>query len=111
MKRGGARPGAGRPPKFETQLERAKKLAKRLQTALRAGLDELGEAYPELMRKGIQAALEGDKKMLQFLLSLLPQMVSPEDEDSPIYQLVQRWSKEPHRTIDDLVKEVADKVE
>ena len=89
---GGTRPGAGRPPALASQLAEAKKLARHLQGAVRLGLQQLADVYPELMKKAIDKALKEDNdKMLEKLLDLLPRMVRIDDgEVTPINLIMQK---------------------
>ena len=81
-KRGGARPGAGRPPKGLTKsdIQKAQALANKLKSFSATGLDKLAEKMPDLMEAALEEALdtvdEADNpkprniQMLKFLLSL-----------------------------------------
>lgn len=63
MPRGGARPGAGRPPKHAAEIKRDK-AAKQLARCK----DEILASLPELTAAAIDAALGGDKTLMKFLL-------------------------------------------
>ncbi len=54
---GGTRKGAGRPPQLKNQLAKAEALAKKLNMAIKLGLDPLADSYPDLMTKAIEIAL------------------------------------------------------
>jgi hypothetical protein len=61
--RGGARPGAGRPPKDAAERKRDQS-AKQLSRCK----DKIQESLPELIAAAIDAALGGDRALLKFLL-------------------------------------------
>jgi hypothetical protein len=63
MPRGGARPGAGRPPKHAAEMKRD-----RAARVLGKCQDMIQENLPELMQEAIKAALAGDKNLLKFLI-------------------------------------------
>lgn len=81
-KRGGARPGAGRPPKGLTKsdIQKAERLAKVFKEFTSVGLQKLAEKMPELYDTAIEEALgptdengdklRPDKTMLKFLIGL-----------------------------------------
>jgi len=75
MGSGGVRPGAGAPPKLETQLAKAERLAKRLQSATQSGLARVAESLPRLFDDEVKAALGGDVKARRFLLEMVLGMV------------------------------------
>jgi hypothetical protein len=65
MARGGARPGAGRPPKHAAEMKRDKaaKTLSRCQETIQARL-------PELIDRMIVEALDGDRASLKFLVEM-----------------------------------------
>jgi hypothetical protein len=80
VQHGGARAGAGAPPKLATQTKAAVSLAKKLQGAVKLGMSPLADAYPELVVQAIKLAQKGDKEMLKYLLTLLPRTVTLEED-------------------------------
>lgn len=55
--RGGARPGAGRPPTLNKQIKKAEQLARILQLATKEGFVEIGERYGEVIQAALKLAL------------------------------------------------------
>lgn len=82
---GGTRPGSGRPPVLKNQIAKAEALAKKLNMAIKMGLDPLADAYPDLMSKAIAIALgteDGGKPNVTVLLKLLElplKLVEPDE--------------------------------
>ena len=102
---GGKRPGAGRKPKLERQLELAKKVAQDLQEAQKAGLRLLGGSLEAVYERALRIALDeaGDQKlsadMLKFLIAETNKLVKLEpDEQTPFERLMrEKWApKELH---------------
>ena len=100
-KKGGAREGAGAPPRLATQLKRAESLARRLRIGMSGGWEDLAKEYASLMRVAIALAkgkLDEDggvivapnSLVLMRLLELLPKVAGDdtEGEDSPIRRLM-----------------------
>ena len=82
--RGGKREGAGRPPKLANQLDKADKLAKKLNSALKVGMEPLIENYPKLMEMAVDLALgaNGEKPNTSVLMKLLDiplKLIPPEE--------------------------------
>ena len=74
-KRGGKRPGAGRPASLANVTKKAEALTRRLQAAVKLGLSPLLDEYPELIKTAIGLAKgdgthEPDPKLLMFLIAL-----------------------------------------
>lgn len=69
-------------------------MTRKVQSAVRSGLGEIGEAYPLLIQRALELALdeeEPDRQMLKFLIDLPLRFVPPDlPDDSPISQLVER---------------------
>lgn len=95
-KRGGKRPGAGRPPALSPQLREAKEVAKRLWIGAQLGWGQLAKDYPSLIGIAVKVA-KGDYdngkpnvQMLRTLLELMPRVVGEESDpsDSPIQRLL-----------------------
>ena len=82
---GGARPNSGPAPQLAVQVKDARKLAERLQGAIRLGLQPIAERYPDLVARAIDVAMDpvnkDSAKMLTFLIELLPRMVKLEDDE------------------------------
>lgn len=75
MPSGGPREGSGAHPKLDRQLEKADKLARRLQIATKIGLAELAQHLPRLFADEIKAALHGDVKARRFLIEIAMELV------------------------------------
>ena len=78
---GGKREGAGRPNKelSERKIKKAEQLVRKLNAAVKLGLDPLLDAYPDLIEAAIKKAKEGDVKLLQFLIALPLKMATLDD--------------------------------
>ena len=70
LKRGGRRPGAGRPPELAVQLAEAKRLSAQLRLAIRGGLFKLANEYESLLEVALDLAKKGDTRVLLHLLDL-----------------------------------------
>ena len=91
--RGGARPGAGRPKKVDTN--QGEVVAQKLQAAFQVGLEEIGSSLPMLVKASVDSALSDTKDAgadRRFLIMVFSEMVKiTEDDKTPYAQLVQQW--------------------
>lgn len=88
--RGGARPGAGRPPKIAPQIKKAEALARQLSVATKSSLPVVAEAMPELIEAAVTVALghklgepasdrRPDKDMLKYLIDIGIRTINPDE--------------------------------
>ena len=100
--RGGARPGAGRPKKVDTN--QGEVVAQKLQAAFQVGLEEIGSSLPMLVKASVDSALSDTKDAgadRRFLIKLFSEMVKiTEDDKTPYAQLVQQWVQQVEVNVD-----------
>ena len=84
----------GRPSTIESQEKKLNLLIKEIEAATQLGLKELARNYESLMTVAIEMALQGDRQMVKFLLSL------------PLTIMPARQSIEPPTPMNALVEEV-----
>ena len=100
--RGGARPGAGRPKKVDTN--QGELVAQKLQAAFQVGLEEIGSSLPMLVKASVDSALSDTKDAgadRRFLIKLFSEMVKiTEDDKTPYAQLVQQWVQQVEVNVD-----------
>ena len=100
--RGGARPGAGRPKKVNT--DKGEVAAQKLQAAFQVGLEEIGSSLPKLVKASVDSALSDNKDSgadRRFLIKLFFEMVKiTEDDKTPYAQLVQQWVQQVNVNVD-----------
>ena len=100
--RGGARPGAGRPRKIDTN--KGEVVAQKLQTAFQVGLEEIGTNLPKLIRASVDSAMGETKDAgadRRFLIKLFSEMVKiTEDDKTPYAQMMQQWVQQVHVNVD-----------
>lgn len=97
--RGGARPGAGRPDRYEVALANAQALVSVLNEYARIGLKELGENFPLLVSEEIRDALDPDTPLphraraRRFLIEMFMHVARVRDDnENPLLEVMKSWS-------------------
>lgn len=100
-KRGGARPGAGRPPGAVTRNQSQKLARLKLSGQILEALTTLGESLPAIIEEEIKSALtaedEKERRLCrEFLLKFAAQMIPNEIEnESPLRGLMGQYNSRP----------------
>jgi hypothetical protein len=99
MKRGGARPGAGRPGKTETQLKVAKETIRELNALMQDGLLVGAKQFKLLMTEELKTAQDMSlppKLRMQarhYVMNLLQRSIGLRDEGTktPAFSILDKW--------------------